>query len=138
MRTGRLDRRITLQYPSAVQNDYGEPVVTWVDIATVWAEKVENNGQERFTENQYLSKAERLFRVRWSETALQMTTLHRVVFDGRAHDVVHVQEISRRVGIELFCYARSEDPLKVEDGGNELREAGGNELREDGGAELRQ
>lgn len=114
MRTGRLDRRIELQSPTVAQNTYGEPITTWATIATVWAEMIENRGQERFTENQYLSQADKVFRVRWSDYSVQMTTKHRVVHDGRNHDVVHVQEIGRREGIEIYCYARSEDRVKVE------------------------
>lgn len=37
MRSGDLNKRITLQAKSRVADDYGGMTVTWTDIATVWA-----------------------------------------------------------------------------------------------------
>lgn len=37
MRAGRLDRRITIQARATGQDEYGEPLTGWADVATVWA-----------------------------------------------------------------------------------------------------
>lgn len=111
MRAGRLDRRITIQEQSTSFDDTGGQVMTWTDVATVWAEKVENNGQERFLSEQFIGKTARSFRIRWSETVKVVTTKHRVMFDGVDHDIVAVAELGRREGIRLDCTARSETQM---------------------------
>lgn len=36
---GSMRHRITLQKPVIANNEYGVPVITWTDVATVWAQK---------------------------------------------------------------------------------------------------
>jgi SPP1 family predicted phage head-tail adaptor len=111
MRAGRLDRRITIQGKVVTQDEFGGEVVTWSDVATVWAEKIENRGQERFSAQQFVGKSAKTFKIRWSATVAVVTTEHRVVFDGRQHDIHDVREVGRREGIEIDCTVRSEDPV---------------------------
>lgn len=111
MRAGQLDRRITIQRKSLTQSGSGEEVVTWTDVATVWAQKIENRGDERFAAKQYVGHAIRTFRFRWSSTVSEISTQHRILFDGRAFDITDVREIGRREGIEIDCYAPSEEPV---------------------------
>lgn len=44
----RLKYRITIQQQSATQDAFGEPVRTWTDVASVWAEILPLNGRELF------------------------------------------------------------------------------------------
>ena len=37
MRSGELNRRITLQQRSAAQDTSGQRLLVWIDVATVWA-----------------------------------------------------------------------------------------------------
>lgn len=113
MRAGRLDRRITIQGKSTTQSDSGEEVVSWVDVATVWAEKVENRGSERFATRQFVGHAVTTFRFRWSSTVAVVTTEHRISYDGREFDITDVREIGRREGLEVDCYVPSEEPLSA-------------------------
>jgi SPP1 family predicted phage head-tail adaptor len=46
MRAGRLDRRVTIQRQEQTQDAYGQPVETWTDVATVWAEVRDITGKE--------------------------------------------------------------------------------------------
>ena len=46
MRAGKLRHRVTLQSPSAVQNSYGEEVITWADERTVYASIEPIDGRE--------------------------------------------------------------------------------------------
>ena len=39
MQVGRLNRRVTLQYPTRTRDSMGGYVDTWADAATVWARK---------------------------------------------------------------------------------------------------
>lgn len=46
MRAGLLRHRVTLQSPSATQNEYGEEVITWTDERTVYASIEPLRGRE--------------------------------------------------------------------------------------------
>lgn len=37
MRAGALNRRVTIQKRVQGQDDWGQPIDTWQDVATVWA-----------------------------------------------------------------------------------------------------
>lgn len=112
MRAGNLDRRITIQSKSVTQSDSGEEAATWSDFATVWAEKIENRGNERFVAHQFLGHPVKTFRFRWSRSVAQeLTDKHRIIFDDRAFDITDIREIGRRVGIEIDCYAKGEETL---------------------------
>jgi SPP1 family predicted phage head-tail adaptor len=43
---GELRHRITLQSPMTGQNDYGEHLTGWTDVAVVWASVVDVSGRE--------------------------------------------------------------------------------------------
>lgn len=111
MRAGLLDRRITIQGKSITQSDSGDEVVTWTTVATVWAEKVEIRGLERFSIKQIVGHSVKTFKIRWSAAVAAITNEHRIVFDGRLFDITDVRELDRRVGIEIDCYAPGEDSL---------------------------
>ena len=46
MRAGQLRHRVTLQEPTTTQDEFGAPVVTWADVATVWARVETTSGDE--------------------------------------------------------------------------------------------
>ena len=106
MRAGRLDRRITLQRKTQAENSFGEPVEAWVDMATVWAEKLPLRGSTAFAANQRLAEAETKWRIRYRQN---LTPLDRIIDDeGRPCDVLGVLEIGRRVGLEIYTKRRAE------------------------------
>ena len=111
MRGGALDRRIQLMEKVVTQDDFGEEIVSWNTIATVYAEKIENTGQERFSVAQFVGKRVCSFEFRWSSAVKGVTTLHKIIFDEVEFDIVAVQEIGRREGIRCDCTARSEEPI---------------------------
>lgn len=111
MRAGKLDRRISIQSKTFSQSDSGEEVVSWGTIATIWAEKIENRGAERFAAKQLTGSSVVTFRFRWSDTTLPITVEHQIVFAGRVYDITDVREIGRHEGIEVDCFAPSEEPL---------------------------
>lgn len=105
MRAGRLDRRITLQRRTLAENDYGEAIETWVDLATVWAEMLPVRGAERYAAQQTVAETEIKWRIRWRPN---LTPIDRLTYDGRTYDVNGVLEIGRRIGLELYTKARAE------------------------------
>lgn len=112
MRYGTLQRRITLERQVKTQNTLGEEIISWQEVATVAAEKVELRGLERYAAAQYTGSAIRTFRFRWRADLEEITSTHRVIFDGRPFNITDVREApGRRRGIEVDCYAQSERPL---------------------------
>ncbi|RJP54170.1 MAG: head-tail adaptor protein [Anaerolineaceae bacterium] len=111
MRAGALDRRLTIQEKVITQSDSGEEQVTWSTIATVWAQKIENRGSERFAAQQYVGHSVRTFKIRYSSTVAAVTTEHRLVYDGVNYDITDVRELGRREGIEIDAYAPSESAV---------------------------
>lgn len=104
MRSGRLDRRLTLQRRTLTENDYGEPVETWTTLATVWAEKIPVRGAERYASMQTVAEVEERFKIRYRKG---LTPLDRVVCDGITYDVLGVLEIGRREGWEILAKGRA-------------------------------
>ncbi len=98
MLAGKLDRRITIQRKTETRNTLNEPVEDWNDLATVWAQKLGQTGQEFFANDQVLSEYRVIFRIRWRR---DLKDTDRVMFEGRAHDIHSIRELGRRVGLEL-------------------------------------
>lgn len=111
MRAGQLDRRITIQGKTVSQSDSGQEVATWSTLASVWAQRVENRGDERFSARQITGHAIRTFKFRWSLAVSVITVEHQVVCDGIVYDITDVREIGRHEGIEVDCFAPSEQAV---------------------------
>lgn len=47
MTAGKLNRRVTVQKPDSVLDEYGQPSTGWVNIATVWANIKPVSGREK-------------------------------------------------------------------------------------------
>lgn len=108
MRAGRLDRRIVIQEKTADTSDpYGGVSYTWADVATVWAQLLEERTQE-FLRGEIGTTREsaRAFRIRWRPG---VNVGQRVMYGGEPHDIESVAEIGRRRGLELRCRRRVGD-----------------------------
>ncbi len=46
MQAGQLRERVTIQSKSVIRDDYGAEQITWVDVATVWANVRSTDGTE--------------------------------------------------------------------------------------------
>lgn len=58
MNAGKLRHRVTIQSPVEVQSGTGDPVVTWQDVATVWAMVEPLRGREYLAAKQTVSEIE--------------------------------------------------------------------------------
>lgn len=114
MRLGRLDRRITVQRRGAPsRNDMNEPVETWSDVGTFWAEQVQQRPTEAWKAGQTAAQVETVFRVRWLERTASITPLDRLICEGRDYRIVGVTEPVRRAVIEIVAVAYSEEGLNA-------------------------
>lgn len=104
MRTGTLDRRITLQRPpvEAEVDAVGQPTDAWVTVATVWAEVIFGGGSESFEADQTAARQRVTFRIRFRRG---VSPEMRVVLDGNVYQVEDVAEPKRREELVLTCFA---------------------------------
>lgn len=64
LQAGKLDRRISLQ--SRTLGSAGDPTAeTWTTEATVWAQKMDPSGTERFTDQMVAAEATQAYRIRY-------------------------------------------------------------------------
>lgn len=99
MRAGDLDRVVMLQRASGDVNEYGEPVETWIPLATVRAKLTTETGREFFSSGQTFSAGRGLLLIRWRADVL---VTDRAVLDGVVWNIESVREVGRRVALELM------------------------------------
>jgi len=105
MMAGPMDRRITLRTPTATQDTAGQQVDTMGSPVEVWANEFPLRGEEGFAASQKYGEVTTRFRIRY---LAGVTTRTNLTYDGRTYDIRAVLPIGRRVGLELFAFARSE------------------------------
>lgn len=106
MRSGDLDRSIDIQSATRVTDANGFDAPTWAnDIANLPAAVLNYKGSERFTADQRVGEDAATFKIRWRSG---VTSLQRIVYDGRNWDIVGVRPIGRREALEVDAIARSE------------------------------
>jgi SPP1 family predicted phage head-tail adaptor len=98
MRAGALDRRITLQRATAAPNSFNEPVETWADLVTVWAQQRPDRGAERFAAQEIVGQAVMTFHIRYRT---DIRTTDRILYQGRIWNILDVREVGRRVVTEI-------------------------------------
>lgn len=99
MRAGNLDRSITVQSFTSTVNEYGTPIETWTDVATVRAQIIQSSTEEYLT-NGASDTTSIIFRTRYLGTIVAKS---RIIFEGKEYNVREVKEIGRRKGLELRC-----------------------------------
>lgn len=99
MRPGTMDRIINIQRKTVTGTDpYGGEIVTWGNLATVFAEVRQQGGREFLAAQQMIASKRVVFYLRWIPG---LTVIDRVEHDGVIHDIEEVREIGRRDGVEL-------------------------------------
>lgn len=101
MRAGPLRHRVTIQDKSVTQNEYGEEVITWTELVTLWASVEPLRGREFIEVTQWQADVSTRIRTRfYSGVSPEMRAVH----DSRTYEIVHVinpLEIPREM--ELMC-----------------------------------
>lgn len=108
MQAGKLDRRIQIQRATITQNDFGEEVHAWGQIAEVWAGVTPVSDTERFRGSQVGAEITTRFVVRYSGQARDVTAEDRIVYEGRVFDLVGIKELGRREGYEISAIAKAD------------------------------
>ena len=108
MRAGKLDRRITIQRATTIANARNEPIESWSDLATVWAQQRPNRGQERFAAQEIAGQAVMTFHIRYRA---DLKTTDRILYSGKLWNILDIREIGRRVVTEIDVVARAEGSI---------------------------
>lgn len=106
MRAGKLDRRITIKRPGQDVDDgfttKPGPPVTYGER---WASWQPARGREIFENLGREAKAGGTFWVRFDSLTAAIEETFLVEFEGRDWDIVAIQEVGRREGLELVVVA---------------------------------
>lgn len=99
MRSGDLDRRVTIQRFTVIGDDgLGNEITEWADLATVWASVTQASGREFFAQDAIQSDTKVVFKIRYFPT---LSVIDRISYNGVLHDLHEVKELGRREGMEI-------------------------------------
>ena len=98
MITGRLDRRIVIQKPTATVNSIGEPVKAWADWKTVWTQHSAVKSDERYSTDGVRENMFVRFKIRYMWDLL---TTYRIKYENRYYRIRGISEIRRREGMDI-------------------------------------
>jgi SPP1 family predicted phage head-tail adaptor len=101
MNAGELDRRIDIDMKTIVQNSYGEEVLTWATLCTVWASANIGVGKEFFAAKQIFAEATAVFRIRYRN---DIDVSMRIFYSNRVFDIFNIQDAyENHVELVLIC-----------------------------------
>lgn len=102
MNIGDLRHRITLQECVSGQDEAGQPVQEWQDVATVWGAVEPLRGREYFAAQQVQAEVTTRIRIRYRKG---IRPEMRVLYDGRIFQIVAppIDPEERHREIHLMC-----------------------------------
>lgn len=101
MQAGRLNRRCTLQATGSTQDELGQPIPGWTDVATLWADIRMKSGLESIKAGAPVSVVSASIRIRYLPGVnAGMRVVHNlVVYEIKAV----MPDVSGRVFLDLAC-----------------------------------
>ena len=103
MQAGRLNRRCTLQAPGTTQDEIGQPIPGWADVATLWADIRMKSGLEAIKAGASVSVVQASIRVRYRAG---VNAGMRVVHNLQVYEILAVQpDVGGREYVDLVCQA---------------------------------
>lgn len=105
MRAGQRRHRLLLQQPTRTQNALGEPITTWTDVATVWAQIEPIKGSERLVANQLLADLDTRIVIAYGPEWSAISAAWRCSHGGVTYNIgaPPVNRGLRNKEIELMC-----------------------------------
>lgn len=101
MNPGKLRHRITFQERTTTQDSYGQPLLTWTDVATVWGAVEPLNGRELMAAEAVQSEITHQVVIRYRPG---ITAKMRVLYGTRVFDIQNVlDENERHRMLTLLC-----------------------------------
>ncbi|MGF6976359.1 SPP1 family predicted phage head-tail adaptor [Paraburkholderia sp. JPY465] len=107
MRIGKLNRRVSLQQPTEVRDELGQPMPGWSELARPWAYVRYLNGKEYATSGTEVSGATASVRIRYRQ---DVTASMRIVHGSTILNVLAVlPDEGDREYIDLACNTGAND-----------------------------
>lgn len=107
MNIGALDRRISIEKPVTAANDYGELVVLWSNILTVWAAIDRSPAAKELSSSQQIVSFQGVvFNIRYSKAASDIEPSYRVKYSDKYYNILGVQEVGRNEKLRLVTELR--------------------------------
>jgi SPP1 family predicted phage head-tail adaptor len=101
MDAGKLRNRITIQQRTLVQDSYGQPIESWADFATVWAEIRSLSGRESLVASAVQGVTNYEINIRFKAGITQSM---RVAYKSRYLDIQSiVTDFDLKKKTTLFC-----------------------------------
>ena len=93
MRSGRLNRRITIQELSISKNQYSEDIESWVDVATIWAHIEPLRGREYWQAKQVVGEVTGRITIRY---LAGIDEKMRVIYGNKTYNILAVINLDER------------------------------------------
>ncbi|ATQ55323.1 phage head closure protein [Paracoccus yeei] len=100
MKSGKLTETIRIERATADINDAGTPTETWVRVAILRAERVDQTTEEFMRGFGASDEEVVVFRVRFLD---RITNAQRLIWNRQPFNIRQVTPIGRRKGLELRC-----------------------------------
>ena len=101
MRIGELRHRIVIQQQSSIQDGYGQPVSSWIDVSTLWSSIEPLSGREFFAAQQVNSETTTRIKIRYLAGVVSKM---RVVYGLKIYDILYVIDPEERhIEMQLMC-----------------------------------
>lgn len=101
MDSGSMDQRVTLQSRSSTADAAGQDVITWVDVGTVWARRINQRSAEAFEAAQMGDEDVVELHIRHRA---DVRTTWRLEWNGDAYDITSVSDFGgRKDRTRLLC-----------------------------------
>lgn len=101
MDSSRLNRRVTIQALSTVQDEYGQPTLTFVTLATVWAAVEPLSGARLFAAKQSQSEITLQITMRYLSTVEEEM---QIVYGAHTYIILYLIDPGmQHVSLELMC-----------------------------------
>lgn len=104
-----LDHRVTIQRGTETASIYNEMLLTWSDLVTVWAHRIDASVGEQSRAAEVMGKITAHFIVRYSTVTASIVPKDRLVLGGGpTYNILGIRELERNRWLEIHCAAVQE------------------------------
>ena len=101
MDIGKFNSQVVIKQQTTEQNEIGEPIQTWTEVATVWANIKHKSGSEAMKADQDVSIVQASIRIR---RRTDVTAAMRVYHGATVYEIKAVlPDEERRDHVDLVC-----------------------------------
>jgi SPP1 family predicted phage head-tail adaptor len=96
MEAGKMDQRVTLQIKTDTRDSSGDPVRSWADSWTDWAEAISKGGTEYYAAQKVNAATEIVFRMRYKSTLATSTASanYRIKWLTRYFEILNINHVN--------------------------------------------